>query len=259
MRAAAENPRGPLAGVGNIVRFNWPFYALAAGGAALLGCAAAVGPPALRPYARLGLLAVLGPTLGSLLASWYVYDYSNLYRFDWLPAPAAAPRHIVNIHAGFDETSALLRAQFPQAELRVFDFYDPTLHTEASIGRARAAVAPYPGTVAVRPTALPLPTAGTDQVFVLLAAHEIRDPAQRVAFLRELGRVLAPGGRAVVVEHLRDPANFAAYTVGFLHFYARATWLGAFRAAGLQLVCELKITPFVSAFLLQNPLPENPS
>lgn len=243
--------RGPLAGVGNIMRFNWPFYALAAGAALLLGAAAAWGPTGLRVYAGLALLAVLLPAGLSLLASWYVYDYSTLYRFSWLPA-APAPRQIVNVHAGFDETSARLRARFPAAALQVFDFYDPQLHTEASIRRARAAVAPYPGTVAVRPSALPLPTAGTDHLFVLLAAHEIRDPDQRVAFLRELGRVLAPAGRAVVVEHLRDPANFLAYTVGFLHFYSRATWLRAFRAAGLQLESELKITPLVSAFILRN-------
>ncbi|SDX36135.1 class I SAM-dependent methyltransferase [Hymenobacter psychrophilus] len=245
-----ENKRGPLLGVGNIVRFNWPFYALAASGALLLGAAAVWGPPATRPYAGLALLAVLLPATLSLLASWYVYDCSALYRFSWLPAPATPLHRILNIHAGFDETSALLWVRFPTAELRIFDFYDPQLHTEASIRRARAAVAPYPGTVAVQPLALPLPHAAIDQVFALLAAHEIRDPAQRVAFLAELKRVLVPGGRAVVVEHLRDPANFLAYTIGFLHFYSRATWLEAFQAAGLRLEQEIKITPFVSAFIL---------
>ncbi|RFP66060.1 methyltransferase domain-containing protein [Hymenobacter lapidiphilus] len=249
--SAAANQRGPLTGVANIVRFNWPFYALAASAVLLLGVAAVWAPLGWGGYAGLALLAVLIPAFVSLLASWYVYDRSDLYRFDWLPA-AAPPRRILNIHAGFDETSALLQQQFPAAELLVFDFYDPQLHTEASIRRARAAVAPYPGTVQVRPAVLPLPAASIDQVFVLLAAHEIRQPSQRIAFLHEMGRVLAPGGRAVVVEHLRDPANFLAYTVGFLHFYSRATWLRAFAAAGLQLERELKITPFVSAFIVHN-------
>lgn len=240
-------------GVRNIVRFNWHFYAAAAGAALVLAAGLALTPAdsAWRLGGWLALLAVLLPTLVSLGVSWYVYDASGLYAFEWLPRLVGPPpRRLLNIHAGFDETSALLRQQFPAAELRVFDFYDPALHTEVSIRRARAAVAPYPGTEPVSPHALPLPAAATDWVLVLLAAHEIREPAQRVAFLREIRRVLAPGGRAVVVEHLRDPANFLAYTIGFLHFYSRATWQAAFRNAGLHLLQEQKLTPFLSAFIL---------
>jgi SAM-dependent methyltransferase len=238
-------------GVWNIVRFNWHFYA-GAGLAALLP-AVGVGATSSHPAWRLGLwfalVAVLLPTVISLLVSWYVYDVSGLYEFRWLPHPAV-PQRVVNIHAGFDETSALLRQRFPEAMLRVLDFYDPAEHTEVSIRRARAAVVPYPGTEAVRPDQLPLATASVDLVVVMLAAHEIRQPAQREAFLREVGRVLAPNGRAVVVEHLRDSANFMAYTIGFLHFYSRATWLAAFRAGGLRLEREQKLTRFISAFTL---------
>ena len=59
----------------------------------------------------------------SLLVSWYVYDLSNLYKLSWL-FPNNDNIKIVNIHAGFDETSVLLSAKFPNAELIVFDFYD---------------------------------------------------------------------------------------------------------------------------------------
>ncbi|MES2649184.1 MAG: hypothetical protein V4717_20065 [Bacteroidota bacterium] len=37
---------------------------------------------------------------------------------------------IINVHAGFDETSSLLAARYPAAFLKVFDFYDPLKHTE---------------------------------------------------------------------------------------------------------------------------------
>ncbi|AHJ97023.1 class I SAM-dependent methyltransferase [Hymenobacter swuensis] len=235
------------------MRFNWHFYAGAGGTALLLvaGLVLADGYPTGQLVLALALLAVLLPTVVSLGVSWYVYDASGLYDFAWLlPAGATPPTRLVNIHAGFDETSALLRQQFPAAGLRVLDFYNPALHTEVSIRRARAAAVPYPGTESVSPHALPLPTAGTDYVLVMLAAHEIRDPAQRAAFLREIRRVLAPGGRAVVVEHLRDPANFLAYTIGFLHFYSRTTWRAAFRAGGLRVGQEQKLTPFLSAFML---------
>ncbi|MFD2787615.1 class I SAM-dependent methyltransferase [Hymenobacter rubripertinctus] len=247
MRRAGE-------GVGNIIRFNWHFYAGAAGVALALtaGLVLRADSAAWRLGLGLALAAVLVPTVVSLLVSWYVYDLAGLYSFEWLDTGDAPPRQLVNIHAGFDESSARLCQRFPAAQLRVLDFYDPTEHTEVSIRRARAACPPYPGTEAVRPPALPLPAAATNLVVVLLAAHEIRRPAQRVAFLRELGRVLAPGGRAVVVEHLRDPVNFLAYTIGFLHFYSRATWLSAFHQAGLRLRTEQKITPFISVFVLEN-------
>jgi hypothetical protein len=55
----------------------------------------------------------------------------------------------------------------------------------------------------------------------------------------------------VVTEHLRDPANFLAYTVGFLHFHSRQAWLDTFRAAGLRVEREVSITPFITSFFLR--------
>jgi len=238
-------------GTWNIIRFNWHFYLAATGGMLVLGAAATYNA-ILHPYIYVLMSLVAGPVLVSLAVSYYVYDYSNLYTLDWLPCEeVACDELVVNIHAGFDETSALLRQRFGQAAMRVLDFYDPAQHTEISIRRARVACPPFPNTESVRPHALPLADACAKRIFVLLAAHEIRQPVQRDAFFAELCRVLHPHGRIVVVEHLRDPANFMAYTVGFLHFYSRATWQRAFRHSGLVLEQEQKITPFISAFILR--------
>lgn len=244
--------RKPGEGVWNIIRFNWHFYAVAVAVVLLLGLAGSYAHNDWRPYALLLLLLVAFPTIVSLVVSYYVYDYSVLYTFDWLNTQALPePERVVNIHAGFDESSPQLQQKFASAELRVLDFYDPAKHTEISIQRARAACLPYPGTEQVQPETLPLPTGSTDWVIIMLSAHEIRQQAQRIAFLEEARRILHPLGRLVIVEHLRDPANFLAYTIGFLHFYSRATWLKAFQAAGLTLEQEQKITPFISAFILR--------
>ncbi|WP_230688264.1 class I SAM-dependent methyltransferase [Hymenobacter jeongseonensis] len=191
------------------------------------------------------------PIVASLAASTYVYDYSNLYRLNWLPSAWPANSKILTVSAGFDEiSSALLRKYSPLALLAV-DFYDPARHTEVSIKRARRAYAPFPGTQQVDTRgALPAPDDSMDLVFAFLSAHEIRDAAERAAFFRELKRVTKPAGSIIVTEHLRDPANFLAYSVGFMHFHSRRAWHATCRDAGLQVQQEIKITPLVTAFIL---------
>jgi ubiquinone/menaquinone biosynthesis C-methylase UbiE len=241
--------RKPLQGVGNIIRFNWPFYCWA-----LLLAFAIIWLQNRLQFSTLLvailLIIILVPVLVSLLVSAYVYDCSNLYDLDWL-SDIHPGQTILNIHAGFDETSCLLHAKFPEAILTVADFYDPARHTEASIRRARKAYPAFPNTIAVEPARIPMPDQSFDSAIVIFAAHEIRDPAERITFFKELRRVLQPGGQIIVTEHLRDGPNFLAYTIGFLHFYSRSTWLDTFNEAGLRLVRERKITPFISSFILQ--------
>ena len=248
--------RTPLQGVWNVVRFNWHFY-LAAGAAALVLTALWVaGPMALRPYAGLLLALVLLPMLVSLLITAYIYDFSGLYEFRWLTEKVPAPAAMLTVSAGFDEISAPLAHHYPAASLLAADFDDAARHTEVSIQRARRAYPPYPGTRVVDTrAALPLRADSIDLAVAFLAAHEIRDGAERAAFFRELARVLAPTGTVVITEHLRDPANFLAYTIGFLHFHSRRTWLATFQTAGLRVAREVKITPFITAFFLRKHAP----
>ena len=243
--------RTPLQGVGNVVRFNWHFYLGALAAALGLAALALAGPAALRPVAGLLLALALLPILLSLLITAYIYDFSGLYRFDWLLVLRPAPAALLTVSAGFDEISAPLARRYPAAHLLAADFYDAARHTEVSIRRARRAYPPYPGTQALDTRApLPLPTGSIDLAVAFLAAHEIRDAAERAGFFREIARVLAPGGTVVVTEHLRDPANFLAYTIGFLHFHSRRAWLATFRAAGLRVAREVKITPFITSYFL---------
>ena len=88
---------------------------------------------------------------------------------------------IININAGFDETSELLQAKYPNAALEVFDFYDPAKHTEVSIKRARKAYPPYKGTKQIITSSLPLQNNSVDNIFVIaFSAHEIRNDEDRI-------------------------------------------------------------------------------
>jgi SAM-dependent methyltransferase len=244
--------RGPFQGVGNIVRFNWHLYMLALAFIGSLLFISAWLPTPLRPFSYLVSAGIALSTLVSLGVSYYVYDWSPLYRLNWLTDLALSPTSkLVNLHAGFDESSALLAAQLPGATLTVLDYYDPLKHTEVSIKRARKAYPPYPATQAVRTTALPLESGSIDAAFVIFAAHEIRDSTERQTFFTELRRLLKANGQLVVIEHLRDWPNFFAYNLGFLHFYAKPVWLQVFAQCHLSVEQEIKSTPFVSVFILQ--------
>lgn len=242
--------RKPFQGVCNIIRFNWQFYVLAIVMAFVLLLLRNNLTAALRAAAIIFAILIIASTLISLTVSFYVYDISNLYKLTWLDKFQTNSNKIVNINAGFDETSNLLKSKFANSELLVFDFYNPTKHTEVSIKRARKAYPPFPNTQQTSTTHLPLQDNSADKVFAILSAHEIRNNEERISFFKELKRVLTTTGKIFVTEHLQDTANFLAYNIGFFHFHSRANWLYTFQSAGLNVASEIKVTPFITTFIL---------
>lgn len=243
--------RKPAEGVLNILRFNWPYFAWSGAGAFLLVGLALAGPVWFARPAALALVILAFAISIPLLVSFYLYDFSGLYRMTFLDD--RAPAKIVNLTAGFDEITPILRAKFPHAEILTCDFFDPKRHREPSIQRARSLFPPQPGTLSISTSHLPLPDEETDLVVGFLSLHEIRDEKERVRFLIEARRVLAPQGTIIVVEHLRDLPNLLAYSIGFLHFHSERTWRKAFAKAGLHLSREQKLTPFLSLYELTPP------
>jgi len=240
--------RKRLQGTWNILRFNRHFYGTAIVVVILLSLLCFYLTPPWSAYLLAGIILACSVTLISILVSCYIYDLSGLYKLNWIPGPAG---DILNIHAGFDETSVLIREKFPGKRLTVLDFHDPGKHTALSLKIARKTSPPYPGTIPVIAAKLPLADQSQHLVCVLFAAHEIRNRAERQLFFRELRRVLHPKGQIVIAEHLRDGANFLAYTIGFTHFYPRSTWLHSFEQAGLRLKTEQSVTPFIRIFILE--------
>ena len=244
--------RKPFQGVTNIVRFNRHFYFLfiILSGVLVLITQFVSANFALVVFIGLVLMA-LGTVL-SLVASWYIYDFSDLYKLNWLDAvqiPVGA--QIANINAGFDETSILLANKFPQAHIAAYDFYNPIQHTEIAITRARKAYPPYPGTTIINTAAVSFAANSFDVIFGILTTHEIRDSAERIQFFSALKSSLKPGGKIIVVEHQRNIANFIVYNIGFFHFFSKHEWQKTFAGSGLTIENEFMITPFTRAFILQ--------
>ncbi len=232
----------------NVLRFNWPMYT---GGAitvvVLLVAAASLPEPWGLFAAALSFVATLSLVL-PIAASFWIYDRSALYRMPWLQDAKEA--HILNLTAGFDESSAILKERYPDSLLVVLDFFDPQLHTEPSIARARRIHPPVPGTIQAPGTALPVPTGSFNLIVAFLSLHEIRTREDRTSMLQEIHRTLGPTGRLLITEHLRDLPNAIAFSIGVFHFHTDRTWNEAFMSAGLKLEARYRTTPFITTYSL---------
>ncbi|MBD0830730.1 class I SAM-dependent methyltransferase [Aestuariibaculum sediminum] len=186
-----------------------------------------------------------------LAVSAYVYDYSNYYNFDWLKKYGIEDHNSklnININAGFDETSFVLKHKYPKSNLIVFDFYNPNNHTEPAIVRARNVSQIYPGTQKINTSKIPLKNKSVDTIFLLSSVHEMRSNNEKINFLKECRRICKPNGKIIMVEHLRDFPNFLAFSIGFTHFFSKQVWKNALKTAGFSTVQETKFTPFLSIF-----------
>lgn len=240
-------------GTAQIVQFNWPFYA-----AATVLVSTAVAVASVRPAGTVSLLLMGGSAVAafwivaSLGASWAVYDRSPLMTGRWvLEALPSRPQCWMVITAGLDDMAPVLRRVLAASPGRTFDIYDPGLMTEPSIRRARRWAAG--GTEPADLHRLPVADHSVDAVILPLSAHELRTHRARCELLAEVARTLAGNGRVVVVEHLRNLANFLAFGPGVLHFHSRRTWCRCFDEAGLAIREEFPITPFVRVFVLTRP------
>ena len=245
-----EQKRRKFQGVLNILSFNRHFYVFGLAALLLLFVSHFLFK---WPDLLFGIViaAFLYGLIMPLLVSAYVYDFSGYYELHWMEGLIREPQKvklIVNINAGFDETSFILESKFPGSELRAFDFYNSKQHTEPAIKRARKVSLVYPNTQQVASGSIPLRDHSVDLVFLLSAAHEIRSHDEKILFLKECHRVCTADGKVIMVEHLRDFSNFLAFTVGFTHFFSRSVWRNAFERAGFATFREIKFTPFMSIF-----------
>jgi SAM-dependent methyltransferase len=247
LKAGGGVTRSKYQGMAEILSYNRTFYVTVAAGLLIAAIAALWMPVPLRALAFTGVAAALLWIVVSLAVSHYVYDRSPLYSLNWL---TVQPKNWVNVHAGLDQMTPSLRDKLKESRFAVFDIFDPEHMTEPSIQRARELNGGAAGDLKASWKSLPADSGTFDTVFLIFAAHELRNPEARHTFFREVARVLKPDGVAVLVEHLRDFENFLAYGPGCLHFHSRRTWAAAFEAARLRIRSERTITPFVHVFEL---------
>lgn len=125
-------------------------------------------------------------------------------------AVAARPRRLADLATGSGDVAFALRRELgPDCAVTGYDFCEPML----DVGRARAA---REGTVLEFKTgdcmALPIADASLDVVTI---AYGVRNFEDRARGLRELHRVLRPGGTLLILEFSQPDRWFAPFH--FLH------------------------------------------
>lgn len=197
-------------------------------------------------------IIILLPVFISLGVSHYIYDRTNLYSLPWLDAVKNESKlRILNVNAGFDETTGILKSKFDKATIEVVDFYNPDKHTEISIERARRLRPSHHSYTTITTSDIQLETGAYDIISIMFAAHEIRNDQERIQFFKEVNRILDRTGSVYVTEHLRDSANFFVYTIGFFHFFSLKSWIRTYSKSGFQISNVIKTTPFVTTFELK--------
>jgi hypothetical protein len=233
-----------MKGAWQIVRFNWPSYLCA--GLVIVMCWVGLGKGSLLSGVAIGFLAVTAYfVIASLVSSYWVYDGSSWAGSSWM-APILPPPYGRSwiIQTGFDPSGGRIQQQLGSA--RTIDLYGIPGVGGASVRRAHSANSSSSAEVLA---ALPPEESAAETIIAAFALHEIRDREARRAFFRALARSLSPSGRLLIVEHLRDAANFLVYGSGFLHFLPAEEWRQCARQAGFHPETEVSMTPFVRIFV----------
>lgn len=245
------NGRPRRSGAARIFLYNWPTYAGTWAAALVVLIVAARLGGAFAWTLALGALFAAAWSGVSLAVSHWVYDRSPLAGASWALAliPTGA-RTWASIDAGLDAEVAL-DAVMPGTCLARLDVYDGDSVRAPSVERARAMTPRAHLATPSSPTSLALADGSCDVIAVVFTAHEIRDVATRERFFREIHRALRGGGRLLLVEHVRDLANFCAFGPGFLHFQPRSEWRRLGALSGLRVHAETRVTPWVMALALE--------
>lgn len=247
--------RSRPSGATRIFLYNWPTYVGTwASAVVVLLVATRLGGSSAWVIA-LGAVVAASWSGVSLAVSHWIYDRSPLAGASWVKTllPAGA-KTWASIDAGLDAEVALDDVMPGECLARLDVYGGESVHAP-SVERARAITPRARVATPSSPTALALADASCDIIAVVFTAHEIRSVATREAFFREIRRALRGGGRLLLVEHVRDLANFCAFGPGFVHFQPRAEWLRLAELTGLRVASETRVTPWVMALALEKTVP----
>lgn len=202
----------------------------------------------------IGVLILLN-IIASILASYILYDKSDLYELENLKGiiDFENTENVVLIHASFDPLSQKLQSKYRHLNLSVCDIYGNRHEHESGIKVSKKVFPPNPKEIKIHPDKLPFENNSQDIILAITAVHEILNHNDRVLFFKEAKRVLKNDGSIILSEQFRDTINFIFFNIGAFHFLSQKQWKKAIHEARLNIIKNIKITPFANMLTIKKP------
>jgi len=225
--------------------FGWAAYVNRGGYLRAL----AVGGPVAAALAVAGVVLRSRPLLAAAAvvvaagAAVFAFSLAGIYRMYGPPAARYIRRllrmggidgHggavIADLHIGTWRISHLLGELLPRATIWSVNCWDAAGPPSEANVRQLHELEPEPAsprfaTRAVAGGAIPLPDGSCDAVVLGFGIHEIPAGGPREKLFDEARRLLRPGGKLLLFEHLVDLENFVIFGPGIDHWPRRRDWM----------------------------------
>ncbi|RXM39323.1 hypothetical protein BOQ62_12145 [Chryseobacterium sp. CH21] len=191
--------------------------------------------------------------LASIAASYILYDKSGLYELNNLQEFVNWNKveNVVIIHASFDPLSEKMQKKYPDINFTVCDIFGNRHEHESGIEVSKKMFPPNPKEIRISPDNLPFENESQDIILAVTALHEILDHQKRVLFFKEAKRILKKGGLIIISEQFRDVTNFIFFNIGAFHFLSQKQWEESISPAEMEIIENMKITPFGNMLILK--------
>lgn len=248
---------------------QWPLYLFGYGGGALLALAV-IYISAPRGWWSFVLLAFLSL---SVLAYFFIVSLWAAYTLEDKPAERTydvlfdlgqlqPTDHFVQLNLGERRTALGLARRLTTGHLTVIDIYNPQLTPGRTLARTRhqaLARRPQPdprlswrdGSIHL----LPLPDASVKAVTLNQVALEFWQEGDRLLLLKEIYRVLVPGGRVLLAERVRTQTNLLVMGPAALSLPSVDYWRELLETAGFQVKRERDMHDLIHCFRADKPTP----
>lgn len=262
-------PRRRFNGVYSHIIAHWPSYLLVFGGGAALCLGAALWSAGRGLWAyvllALALLLVLSFYLIALLwAAHQQYDTGELNDVLFELGKLGTDEQIVHIDLGRRLPALALAQRLNRGRLHVVDIYNPQLTPSPSLRRWRnrpARLEPDPRLRWLEGSfdMLPWPDDSIAAVTLTYTAAYFLEHGDRVCLIKEIERILAPGGRLLLGERVRSQTNFLIMGPLGWRLATAAYWRRLLADAGLQVRQERSLQGIVRIFMAEKPPAINPA
>jgi len=258
-------PQERFSGVRHTIRIHWPVYLIGFGGG-ILGCLLIIalgiwrGWYAFVPLALALMLVLFYFLTLSLWASYVQFDIRGNQDHHMLfeMGQLQPTDRFAHIHLGSRVTALGLSRRLISGRLTVIDVYNPQLTPSRALARMRKLRRHPPadprltwldGSIDL----LPLPDGSTKAATISRSLGEFWQPGDRQCLLKEVARILVPGGHLLIAEPTRSDTNTLVMGPAVLRLRPAKHWRRELVEAGFEIVEERTVRGLVHYWRADKP------